>query len=71
MNVHVFSLDRYNLDLTKVLIWCVAEFGSLTKVQSPTIGKLHRIAYDNQVPGIVTFYFQNDEDYLLFLLKWT
>lgn len=71
MNVHVINLARYKLELHKVLIWCVAEFGSLTRVQSPTIGQLHQVAYDDQIPGIVTFYFRNDEDYIFFLLKWT
>lgn len=71
MNVYVMSLTRSKQNLKVILDWCYQNFQDIVPVTSPTQADLHKISYDNQVHGIVVWYFRDDIDYTHFLLRWT
>jgi len=68
--VHVFNIRKARLNLNNILQWCKEVFGDINLVHGPTSAELYRVCYDNQVTGIVVFYFKEDTDYSFFLLRW-
>lgn len=71
MNVVVINCNRSGFKVQDMVQWCIRNFEDVIKIPLPSLAELHRVSYDDQVNGIVVFYFREDHDYTHFLLRWS
>jgi len=69
--MNVYILREHNTKKARdIIFWCEQQFKDVVRVNSPTIAELHRVSYDNQITGLIVFYFKEERDYLMFALRW-
>lgn len=58
-------------DFVQRRTWCTESFGSGVEVHSSIQAGLHRWSYELVGFGIKILYFQNNDDYMFYLLKYS
>lgn len=71
MFVHILNKRTTNFNLDTIIAWAVNTFTEVKKVHSPTDAEMYKFSYDNSLSGICVFYFKEESDYHLFLLKFS
>ncbi len=69
MNVYILR-EHKTKKVQEIVSWCEQQFTDVVRVNSPTIAELHRVSYDNQITGLIVFYFKDERDYVMFALRW-
>lgn len=69
MNVRILNRMPES-DFSEQVLWCTQCLGPGREVYSVTAAELHRWSYESVGFGIRVFYFRDDADYMLYLLRW-
>lgn len=64
------SITRRTRTFNQRLKWCQDTFGPGTEVHSVIQAELHRWSYEFVGFGIVSLHFQDENDYMFYVLRW-
>ena len=70
MPIRVISEHRRR-DIAQQLVWCDEQFGPGPKIDSSYLAEQHRWCYQYNGFGIYVFHFQEETDYMFYLLRWS